>query len=266
MLNVSSLSQVGSAQITVEYNWDQDMDEAFLDLQKALTSYSQDEDVDELNIYRNDPNTSAVMLAAVSNPDIEDMDELRRVAQNYIRNELIRLDGIADVRLSGDETKEILIETAPYVLESHDITSSTIVTKIENYNRNVSGGSIEELGQNYIIKGISIYQSPEDLGNLVVGRTLEENEKGQEIEVPLLLSDVAKVSYKNQDPTNIVRLNGSRCIGLSIYKETKYNTVAAVEALNEGFEKIKKALPGYEITVVNNQGKFINDAHWRSGG
>ena len=260
VVNVSSLSQVGSAQITVEYNWDQDMDEAFLDLQKALTSYSQDEDIEELNIYRNDPNASAIMLAAVSNPDITDMDALRKVAQNYIRNELIRVDGIADVRLSGDETKEILIETDPYILESHEISSSTIVTKIENYNRNVSGGSIEDLGQKYIIKGVSIYQSPEDLGKLVVGRTLEENEKGQEVEVPLLLSDVANVSYKNQDPTNIVRLNGQRCIGLSIYKETKFNTVAAIEALNEGFEKIKKALPGYEITVIKNQGEFINDA------
>ncbi|WP_027471074.1 efflux RND transporter permease subunit [Saccharicrinis fermentans] len=258
--NVGSLSKVGSAQITVEYNWDQDMDEAFLDLQKALTSYSQDEDIEELNIYRNDPNASPVMLAAVSNPDITDMDELRKVAQNYIRNELIRVDGIADVRLSGDETKEILIETDPYILESHNISSSTIVTKIENYNRNVSGGSIEDLGQKYIIKGVSIYQSPQDLGNLVVGQTLVSDESGQSKEVPLLLKDVATVSYKNQDPLNIVRLDGKRCIGLSIYKETKYNTVAAVDALNEGFEKVKKALPGYEITIIKNQGKFINDA------
>ncbi|MGQ1787466.1 MULTISPECIES: efflux RND transporter permease subunit [unclassified Saccharicrinis] len=260
VVNVSSLSQVGSAQITVEYTWDQDMDEAFLDLQKALTPYSQDEDIEELNIYRNDPNASPIMLAAVTNPDITDMDELRKVAQNYIRNELIRIDGIADVRLSGDETKEILIETNPYLLESHEITSSTIVTKIENYNRNVSGGSIEELGQKYIIKGVSIYQSPQDLGNLVVGRTLEQNETGQMVEVPLLLKDVATVSYKNQDPQNIVRLNGNRCIGLSIYKETKFNTVAAIDALNKGFDKVKKALPGYKITVIKNQGEFITDA------
>ncbi len=260
VVNVSSLSKVGSAQITVEYNWDQDMDEAFLDLQKAMTAFSQNEDIEELNIFRNDPNASPVMLAAVSNPAITDMDELRKVAQNYIRNELIRIDGIADVRLSGDETKEVIIETNPYLLESHNITSSTIVSKIQSFNRNVSGGSIEELGQKYIIKGVSTYQSPQDLGNLVVGRTLEKDESGQTKEVPLLLKDVAKVEYKNQEPLNIVRLNGKRCIGLSIYKETKFNTVAAIETLNEGFDKVKKALPGYEFTIIKNQGKFISDA------
>ncbi|SMO77779.1 hydrophobic/amphiphilic exporter-1, HAE1 family [Saccharicrinis carchari] len=260
VVNVGSLSKVGSAQIIVEYNWDQDMDEAFLDLQKALTAYSQNEEVEELNIYRNDPNASPVMLAAISNPGISDMDELRKVAQNYIRNQLIRVDGIADVRLSGEQTKEIWIETDPYMLESHGITSSSIVSKIQSFNRNVSGGSIEELGQRYIIKGVSIYQSPQDLGKLVIGRTLQEDENGQQKEVPLLLRDVARVAYKNQEPLNIVRLNGQRCIGLSIYKETKYNTVAAVEALNEGFDKVKKALPGYEITIIKNQGKFIGDA------
>ncbi len=260
VVNVGSISKVGSAQIIVEYNWDQDMDEAFLDLQKALTAYSQNEDVEELNIYRNDPNASPVMLAAISNPGITDMDELRKVAQNYIRNQLIRVDGVADVRLSGEQSKEILIETDPYMLESHGITSSTIVSKIQSFNRNVSGGSIEDLGQRYIIKGVSIYQSPQDLGKLVIGRTLQEDENGNAKEVPLLLRDVASVSYKNQEPLNIVRLNGQRCIGLSIYKETKYNTVAAVDALNEGFEKIRKALPGYEITIIKNQGKFISEA------
>lgn len=260
VMGVSSTSEVGTAQINVEYNWDQDMDEAFLDLQKALTQYSQDEDVEELTIYRNDPNASPIMLAAVSNPDITDMDELRRVAQNYIRNALIRVDGIADVRLSGEEIKEIIIETNPYILESHNITSSSIVSKIESYNSNVSGGTIEDLGQKYIVKGVSIYESPEDLGRLVVGTTIEEDEDGEEVEVPLLLQDVSTISYQNQEPDNIVRLNGNRCIGLSIYKETKFNTVAAIEALNDGFEKVKKALPGYEITVIKNQGKFIDDA------
>ena len=48
-VQVSSISSDGSAQITVEYSWDTDMDAAFLDLQKALTDFSQDEDIKELN-------------------------------------------------------------------------------------------------------------------------------------------------------------------------------------------------------------------------
>ena len=77
---------------------------------------------------------------------------------------------------------------------------------------------------------------------------------------PVFLKDIASIEYKNKDPENIVRINGERCLGLSIYKEPKYNTVKVVESLDEAFINIKKALPGYEFAIVENQGKFISDA------
>ncbi len=77
---------------------------------------------------------------------------------------------------------------------------------------------------------------------------------------PVYLKDVATVSLSNKEPVNIVHLNGKRCIGLSIYKETKFNTVKAVDQINEAMVKITKALPGYQLTLVSNQGSFIRDA------
>ncbi|PLX13530.1 MAG: AcrB/AcrD/AcrF family protein, partial [Marinilabiliales bacterium] len=74
------------------------------------------------------------------------------------------------------------------------------------------------------------------------------------------LRDVAVVSFTNKNPDNIVRINGTRCLGLSIYKETGFNTVKAVEDLLVAFESIEKALPGYEFITVQNQGKFIQTA------
>ena len=62
---VSSVCMVGSAQITVEYNWGQDMDEAFLDLQKALTSYSQNSDIDDFTISQHNPNATPIMIVGM---------------------------------------------------------------------------------------------------------------------------------------------------------------------------------------------------------
>ena len=50
VMQVSSVSKVGTAQITVEYAWNKDMDEAFLDLQKAASAFAQNQEIDELNI------------------------------------------------------------------------------------------------------------------------------------------------------------------------------------------------------------------------
>lgn len=43
--NVSSSSSVGKASITVEYDWDQDMDAAFLDLQRSMSQIAQNEEI-----------------------------------------------------------------------------------------------------------------------------------------------------------------------------------------------------------------------------
>ncbi|MFC2152745.1 efflux RND transporter permease subunit [Bacteroidota bacterium] len=259
---VSSVCMVGSARVTVEYTWGRDMDEAFLDLQKALTSFSQDSEIDEFTITQHDPNATPVMIIGMIHPEITDMDELRKVGENYIRNELIRLEGIADVTLTGTEEKEVLIETEQYKLDAYGLTTSQIVQEIQNMNRNVSGGTIVEMGKKYIIKGSSLVDRIQDIENIVLSYKQVNTSQNQVngAKAPIFLKDVAKVSFVNKDPQNIVRINGQRCIGLSIYKETGFNTVKAVEDLMESFESVKKALPGYEFIIVQNQGEFIQTA------
>src|SRR5512133_1344053 len=267
---VSSTCMVGAARVKVEYNWGTDMDDAFLDLQKALTNYGQNQDIEEFIITQHDPNASPVMIIAMSHPDITDMNELRKTGENYIRNELIRLEGVADVELTGAEEKEIVVETDPYRLSAYGLTTDNLVQQIMSMNRNVSGGSIVEMGKRYIIKGTALLAGQEDLNNLVVAykqssgqpvaSALQPSASSLTSKVPVFLRDVATVSFRNKDPENIVRVNGKRCVGLSIYKETSYNTVKASKEIEKSFETIRKALPGYEFTTVQNQATFIQNA------
>ncbi len=266
VMDVSSRIRVGSAQITVEYTWDSDMDEAFLDLQKALSYIGQREEIDEITITQHDPNAQPIMTLSLSHPDIGDMDELRMVAEHYIRNELIRLEGVADVELSGQEVKEVVIETNAYLLEAYSLSPGEIARRIEGLNQNISGGSIVEMGTEYIIKGIGVFQSLQDIEDVIIayreqgGRQPGMQQEGTCERVPVFLGDVATVTLKNRDPDNIVRVDGRRCLGLSVYKETRFNTVKATRELLDALERIRLALPGYELEVVQNQGEFIISA------
>ncbi len=263
VLQVTSISRVGSAQITVEYTWTKDMDEAFLDLQKELNAFSQNAEIDDLKITQHDPNTTPVMIIGLTHTEIEDMNELRKVAESYIRNELVRLEGVAEVELSGQEESEVIIETDIYRLEAQNLTMDEVSARIQNFNRNVSGGRISEMGIQYIIKGVSMLQSVDDFSSLIVGyKNVSVSSEGQNTSerTPIFLNDVATVRLGNKEPVNIVHINGERCLGLSIFKETKFNTVKSVEQINEALVSIEKALPGYKFTRVSNQGKFISSA------
>ncbi|MBN2357200.1 efflux RND transporter permease subunit [candidate division KSB1 bacterium] len=261
VLQVSSLSQVGSAQVIVEYTWKSDMDEAFLDLQKALSTLSQDSDLDELTITQHDPNAAPILLLGLSHPEVTDMNELRLVAENYLRNELIRLEGIAEVELLGQEEKEVVVETDEYLLNAYNVTPATVVNRIRSYNRNSSGGSIVEMGRKYVIKGVGEFQSIDDIAGVVVAYKTETVNAGNEgNRVPVFLRDVATLQMSNRKPENIVRINQRRCMALAVYKETKFNTLRAVSNFSAALENLRKALPGYDLAIIQNQGEFISAA------
>lgn len=259
VLNVSSTSKVGAALIDVEYTWEKDMNEAFLDLSKALSSYNQDSELEEINITQYDPNARPVMLVAFQHSESTDLNELRKTAENYVKNELIRLEGIADVEVDGAEELEVLVETNDYLLNSYNLDISTLTSKIESYNRNISGGSIVEMGKRYIVRGISELEQIEDLEQIIVKMDAPTEESDGK-RVPVLLRDVARISWSLKEQENAVLINGSACVGLSIYKEMRYNTVKAVEDLKVALDEMQRALPGFTFTIVEDQGNYISSA------
>ena len=259
VVNVSSVSRVGVALVEVEYAWDKEMNEAFLDLSKALSTFNQEDDLEEINITQYDPNSDPVMLVALQRPGSSDLNELRVTAEHYVRNELIRLEGIADVEVDGAEEPEVLVESNETLLRAFDLTLSDITSRINSYNQNISGGSIVEMGKRYIVRGLSELERVRDLEELIVKMgPSADSEEGEK--VPVLLRDVATITLSPKEQTNAVLLDGEPCVGLSIYKETRYNTVRAVEDLQEALGEMQKALPGFTFTVVEDQGNYISSA------
>ncbi|MFC1493232.1 efflux RND transporter permease subunit, partial [candidate division KSB1 bacterium] len=156
--------------------------------------------------------------------------------------------------------------TDPYTLEAFSLTPSEVTNKISSYNRNISGGTLEEMGTKYIIKGVSELGSIDELGQIVlVNKQLTTSESsiqtvGTTEDVLVYLRDVADIRLVNKEPENIVRLNGVRCLALAAYKETRYNTVKVVNDFLNTLEDIRNEMPGYELPIIQNKGEFITSS------
>ena len=268
--SVYSITKVGYTKVTVEYGWDQDMDAAFLDLQRSVSSLSQDETIEEVNVTRYDANATPIMTIALTHNEVKDMNELRKIAENYMRNELVRVDGIADIQLNGQEQAIVEISTNPYMLEAFGLTADGIASQITAINQNVSGGTITDGDIQYTVKGVNLITSLQDIENIIVAfkensstgssSSSESTSSAGKTKAPVYLKDVASVSIRNEDPANLARYNGERCLGISIYKENKYNTVNAVENLLAKIDEFRKSLPGYNFHIISNQGEFIGSS------
>ena len=267
---VYSVTKVGYTKVTVENGWDQDMDAAFLDLQRSVSSLSQDETIEEVNVTRYDANATPIMTIALTHNEVKDMNELRKIAENYMRNELVRVDGIADIQLNGQEQAIVEISTNPYMLEAFGLTADGIASQITAINQNVSGGTITDGDIQYTVKGVNLITSLQDIENIIVAfkensstgssSSSESTSSAGKTKAPVYLKDVASVSIRNKEPENLARYNGERCLGISIYKENKYNTVNAVENLLAKIDEFRKSLPGYDFHIISNQGEFIGSS------
>ena len=198
--------------------------------------------------------------------NIDDMSQLRKVAESFIRSTIVRIDGVADVSLTGDEQKNLVVTTDAYKLKAFNLSVADIVSKIQERNTSVSGGSIVESGRQYIIKGVGNLATEKDFEGLIVGYKAIDSIATStstlisQIKAPIYLGEIAEIEFTNDEPSNIVRIDGQRCIGLSVYKEVRFNTVKVVENIEKELDRISRALPGYEFNIVSNQGTFINQS------
>jgi len=256
---VSSISRVGRALITVEYDWNTDMDEAYLELQKSVIDFNQGQGLDEITVSQLDPNAQPIVTAVFWHEDLEDLDRLRQTAENNICNDLVRLPGVAAVELVGERKREIEVRTDSFTLEAYGLTLDQVASAIQQSNQSISGGSIVEMGLKYSIRGVGELESLEDLRNLIIDYKSDETGETSD-KIPITLDDIAEVGYMLSEPENIVHYNGRRCLALEIFKEARFNTTEASEYIRSQIENLQRSIPGYELRIIQDQAGFIKAA------
>lgn len=255
--NVESATSVGKSYIKVEYSWGTDMDDAFLDLQRSVSSISRNEGITSIDVSKYDINSKPIMQIAVTHDSIKDINLIRGGIENYMRNELIRLEGVADIRLDGQEYSFVEINLNQYLMDSYGVGVQEVSSAIQSKNKNISGGSIVHKNLRYTIKGISKVDNISQLGDIIVKFNENTETKTQ---IPVYIKNIADIKIINTEPYNISKINGERCVSMSIYKESNSNTVDAADKVIEKIKEFEKAMSGYRFSIVDNQAKFISSS------
>lgn len=116
--------------------------------------------------------------------DTKNSRELLTLQNWVIDRELRAVAGVADVVAFGGREKTFEIQANPTLMVKYDITPLEIYQAIERSNMNVGGDVISKNGQAYVVRGMGLLQSKEDIGNVIV------EELGGN---PILVRNVARV-------------------------------------------------------------------------
>ena len=264
---VSSVSHVGRIVVTAEFAWHTDMDFALLEVHKQVAAYSGDREVDNVVVARFDPRRLPILTVGVIGSPGQDLDALRRVGEDTIKRRLEGLEGVASARVSGGRERQVVIEPDPYLLESYGLSFAEVRQQIQAANVDASGGEIEENERVYIVHAAGEFKGLADIRAVTVGyRTpvatgarISDPQFAVE-RVPVTLSEVAKVRYAYKEVKSLVRINGTECVGISVYKEPDENTIRVVDAVKEELANIERDSGGITILIANDQARFIKVA------
>jgi cobalt-zinc-cadmium resistance protein CzcA len=127
--------------------------------------------------------------------DTRNLRELSEIQQWTVIPGLKQVPGVADVSNFGGITTQYELELDPLQLMRFNITLANVTGAISANNAN-AGGSVLKRGElGYVIRGIGLIQTLDDLGNIVVA---------QHNGTPILVRDLGKLKLSNLERHGIV--------------------------------------------------------------
>uniref|UniRef100_A0A7C4YHE1 Efflux RND transporter permease subunit n=1 Tax=candidate division WOR-3 bacterium TaxID=2052148 RepID=A0A7C4YHE1_UNCW3 len=250
MSEINSIIMEGQSITLLKFNWGYDMDKAAMDIREKvdLVRSFLPQDMDKPMVIKFDPTMMPVMMLSFSG-DI-DLKTARKIAEDFIKPSLEKIDGVASVQVVGGLKREIDINLSKKLLFSYGISINDVVNSIAMQNLNLPSGKIEEGEKDIIIRTIGEFKSPKEIENVIVGY------KGN---VPVQIKDIGVVVDTFEEKTSIARINGNDGVLLQIYKESGAVTVDVSNKVLKEVKKISKLLPEKtEIKTIYDMADFIN--------
>ncbi len=258
---VRSVSRTGQSDVTLEFSWGTDMDIAGVDVREKIDILDLPIEAQRPLLLRFDPSSEPIMRLGLlrkgednqeATTNESSLKELRRLAEDRIKNDLEAEEGTAAVKVSGGLEDEIQIQVDQQKISQLGISIQQIAQRIRAENVNLSGGRLEEGNQRFLVRTINEFQSVDEFASAIVANVAER---------PIYLGDVASVTRGYKEREAITRVNGTESVELAVYKEGDANTVQVANRVERRLEQIRESLPdNLELVKTYDQSKFIASA------
>ena len=97
-----------------------------------------------------------------------DQRELRELQQWVVIPRLKEAVGVADVTNFGGETTQFQLIVDPAKLAQYNVSLQQVIAAIQANNANAGGSIVVRGEQGYVVRGIGLVRSLQDLGNIVI--------------------------------------------------------------------------------------------------
>ncbi|WP_312515246.1 CusA/CzcA family heavy metal efflux RND transporter [Anaerospora sp.] len=184
--------------------------------------------------------------------DRHNLAELRTVEDFTIKQQLSAVPGVAEVASIGGYVLQYQINLDPSLLQSYRVTFNQVFGALSANNANIGAKVVEQNGQEFIIRGLGLIQSIEDIKNIAI--TQNNN-------VPLYIKDVAVVTAGPDFRRGVLTKSGYEAAGGIVIQRMGENTLNVIDQVKEKIAEIQPSLPeGMRIVPFYDQTDLVKKA------
>jgi Cu(I)/Ag(I) efflux system membrane protein CusA/SilA len=179
--------------------------------------------------------------------------ELRTIQDWYVRYQLTKAHGVAEVASIGGFVQTYQVTVDPVKLRSYNIPLMKVAQVIRDSNRDVGGRVVEMAETEYMVRGKGYLRGKNDLETLVV-----KSDKG----TPVLIRDIAHVELVPDERRGLTELNGEGEV-VSGIAMARYgaNALEVIHNLKAKIDEIGGGLPeGVTVQTVYDRSELIHRA------
>jgi Cu(I)/Ag(I) efflux system membrane protein CusA/SilA len=183
-----------------------------------------------------------------------DLAQLRSIQDWYIRYQLQKVPGVAEVASVGGFVKQYQVVVNPNTLASYGISLAKVKQAIQMSNQDTGGRVVEQAETEYMVRGLGYIKSVKDVENIVVGADKQGT--------PILVRDVALVRLGPELRRGLTEANGNgEVVGGIVVARFGENARAVIDGVKEKLEELKTGLPrGVRIVPAYDRSGLINRA------
>lgn len=251
---ISSTSEDGRSRVTLEFNIERDIESAANDIRDRVSGILGDlpEEADPPEVQKVDSSDDVIVWYNLQSTKMT-VPELTDYAERYLVDRFSVLDGVARVRIGGQQSYAMRVWLDRQELAGRGLTVNDVEAALRSENVELPAGDIESVERQFTLRIERTFRTVEQFRNLVLG----QGKDGYLIR----LGDVARVEKGTIEDRTFFRGNGVPMVGLGIIKQSTANTIDVADEAYEAVQRINPTLPaGMEIKPSYDTSAFIREA------
>ncbi len=234
--NISSSSNQGSSNITIEFNLDKNLEEAANDVRdkvsQAARSLPQDIDAPPV-VSKADADSEPIIILTVRSKTRNPL-ELSDYAENVIAQRIQTIAGVSSVQIYGQKKYAMRLWIDPMKLASYGLTVADVRTALNRENVELPSGKVTGANTELTVKTLGNLSTEEQFNRLII-RT-----SGDKI---VRLSDIGRATLGPENLETKMTESGAPMVGLAVIPQPGTNYLEVSSAFYKRLDQIKKEVP-----------------------